>query len=272
MKKSKYAINVMDTAKSKIPQRICAKQEVMPKFPFSMMISGRSGSGKTNCLMNIMTRKDLYGAYFHTILVFSPTAGTTDDTYAALKIPEENFIKEFTGEMLENIIEARKTEIKENGIEKVAKKSRVCLILDDIIAERSFLESPMALKLFALLRHYLCSIIVLVQSYTKLPRALRLNCNAVVIFPCLQSETEVLIKEVTPSGITKRDFERVLEHCTKGRYDFLYINNHAEPGRRIRKNLSEVINLDNFKVSANRYNLIKRDESLDNPATKEHQP
>jgi len=240
-------IQVMDTAKSGIPQRKCAKQGVMPKFPFSMMISGRSGSGKTNLLMNIMTRRELYGQYFHTIIVFSPTAGSYDDTYKALKIPKENFIKDFTPDVFDDIIDARKGEIDKKGIKKVAQSSRVCIILDDVIAERSFLESPLALKMFALLRHYLCSVIVLMQSYTKLPRALRLNCNAVMVFPCMQSEIEALIKEITPNGISKRDFEKVIDYCTAGRYDFLYINNHAEPSERIRKNISEIIDLSKYK-------------------------
>ena len=136
MKQGKFKIDVLDTAKSGIPQRNCAKQEIMPKFPFSMMISGRSGSGKTNAMLNILTRRELYGNYFHTILIFSPTAGSYDDTYKALKIPEENFIREFTGDLLEDIISARKKLIDEIGIEGVARKNRVCLILDDVIAER----------------------------------------------------------------------------------------------------------------------------------------
>ena len=47
------AIEAIDTAKSKIPQRGIAKSGVLPKFPFSLMLSGSSGSGKTNTLLNI---------------------------------------------------------------------------------------------------------------------------------------------------------------------------------------------------------------------------
>ena len=46
------------------------------------------------------------------------------------------------------------------------------MILDDIIADRSFLMSSEALKMFSLLRHYHVSIITLIQSYNKIPRAL----------------------------------------------------------------------------------------------------
>jgi hypothetical protein len=243
----RYKIMEIKTEKSKIPLRNCMKEGILPRFPFSLMLSGRSGSGKTNLMMNLLTRNELYGDYFHTIIVCSPTAAKYDDMYKQLKLPEDNFVGDFNPEFLNDLIESRKAEIDKNGIEKVAKKSRVCIILDDIIANRQFLESPEALKMFALLRHYLVSVIVMIQSYTKLPRALRLNCNGVAIFPCLQSEVEVLIKEVCPNGISKRDFEKVIDYCTRGEFDFMFINNHAKPGSRIRHNLDEIINLDQFK-------------------------
>ena len=246
-KREDLEIKVMETDKSKIPLRKAMKDGVIPKFPFSLMISGRSGSGKTNVLMNLMTNKKLYGGYFHTTIVYSPTAGKYDDTYKVLNLPKENFVEDFGKEQLEELIESRKALIDKKGIEWVSKNSRVLIILDDIIANRAFLESQTALKLFALLRHYLCSICILVQSYTKLPRALRLNCNGVIVFPCLQSEVDIIKDEATPQGITKKDFEKVICHCCSGQYDFLYINNHAKPDERVRKNLTEIINLDQFK-------------------------
>jgi hypothetical protein len=244
-----YGIDVIETDKSKTPQRKAAKDQIMPKFPFSMMITGSSGSGKTNLMINIMTRPNLYGKYFHRIAIFSPTAGSADDMYKKLgNIPKENFIPTMSPSHIENIIAHRKQLIEEKGIEWVAKHDRMVIIMDDVIAERNFLESPEALKMFALLRHYLCSVIVMVQSYNKLPRSLRLNANAIMVFPSLESEIAVLKDEITPPGITKKDFGKVIAYATEGRYDFLYINRHAEPGKRIRKNLDEIINLDDYKT------------------------
>ena len=77
----KYKITAIPTDKSKIPLRACQKDCIIPKAPFSLMISGRSGSGKTNVLINILTNKDLLKDYFHYIVVFSPTAGKYYDSY-----------------------------------------------------------------------------------------------------------------------------------------------------------------------------------------------
>jgi len=244
---SKYDIKVLDTDKSKIPQKACSKDGTLPKFPFSAVISGRSGSGKSQLLLNILSRSEMYGNYFHCILVFSPTANDLDDTYKSLDLPKENFIKEFDSTMLQNILDNRKKLIKDKGIEYVSKYSRVLLIFDDMIAEKKFLESPENLKLFTLLRHYLCSVIILSQSFKKIPRSIRINANYLAIFPSLESEIMVLLEEITPSGITKKDFRNILDYCTKDKYSFLSINNHADQDKRIRKNLNEIININDFK-------------------------
>jgi len=244
-----YKIEKIETEKSKIPQRKATESGVLPRFPFSWMLSGSSGSGKTNLAMNILTNKDLYGKFFHCILVFSPTAGAFDDSYKVLNLPEENFIKEFDGSMLDKIIEARKAKIEDKGIEFISKNERMLIILDDVIADRQFLESPDALRLFSLLRHYLVSVMVMIQSYNKLPRALRNNCNAICVFPALRSEIEVIKDEVAPAEYTKKEFEKLLKYCMSEQHSFFYINRHAKPNQRIRRNLDEILELEQFSIA-----------------------
>lgn len=243
---NKYDIQPLQTDKENIPQKASSKDKIMPKYPFSMIISGRSGSGKTQLLLNILSRKELFGSYFHKIIIFSPTAGNLDDTYKSLKLPKENFIKKFDTQILETILNNRKMQIEKQGIEKVAKNDRVLLIFDDMISEKKFLQSKENLMMFTLLRHYLISVCILSQSFKAIPRPIRLNANYLAIFPSLESEINIMLEEITPSGLTKKDFRQIIDYCTKGRYDFMAINNHADPDKRIRKNLAEIIDLKNL--------------------------
>jgi coproporphyrinogen III oxidase-like Fe-S oxidoreductase len=76
---------------------------------------------------------------------------------------------------------------------------------------------------------------------------LRLNCNATYIFPSSQSEVEILKDEVCPAGLTKKQFEKVIEYATSEPYSFLSINNHTKPKERFRRNLDEIIDLEKYK-------------------------
>ena len=243
-----YSIKPLDTDKNKIPQRAISKVGVLAKYPFSWIISGKSGSGKTQLLLNSLSRENMLKDYYHIIVIFSPTANDLDDTYDVLgDIPKENFIKTFDKNTLDSILENRKKMIKSKGIEWVAKYNRVCLLFDDCISEKSFLNSPECLKMFTLLRHYLCSCIILSQSFKQIPRSIRINASMLSIFPSLSSEVDIMIEEICPSGIIKKNFRSIIDYCTEGRFDFMHINNHAEPEKRIRKNLTEIIDLSKYK-------------------------
>jgi len=234
-----YDIQPLETEKKHVPLRASMKSGVIEKYPCSTIISGRSGSGKTCLVTNLLSRKEFYGGYYHQIVLISPTAGTLDDAYQGLKIPKENIFNEFSPETLEQILAGRKMEIEQHGIKYVCQNSRVLIILDDIIASQEFLRSKVSLVLFAMLRHYLCSVMVLTQSYNKIPRPLRLQANGVYVFPASRSEINVVLDEITPADKTKKEFEQILIKATSEPHSFLHINNTAEKGKKVRKNMCQ---------------------------------
>ena len=134
-----YDIKLIKSAKQKIEQPKCSDDQILPRYPFSFILSGRSGSGKTMVLINMLTNKNMYGGYFHGIIVFSPTAGSFDDTYRSLKIPKENYIHEITSEKLNQIIEARKAKIAQLH----------CNTLRQQILIKNNIETPRSLSSFS---------------------------------------------------------------------------------------------------------------------------
>jgi len=261
-------IEKIETGKHYIPLKKNMKNGVIPPHPFSLLISGSSGSGKTTLLLNLVLKPIFYGGYFHYILVFSPTA-SIDDLWKKLNIPKENIRTKFTAGDIEKIIESRKKQIEEKGIEWVAKHSRLLVILDDVIADRAFISSPEALKMFIMLRHYLTSVCVLSQTYNKIPKPIRNNCRAMMIFLSNRSEKEVLIDELTPPAMTHKEFEKVIDYCTDSPHDFIYINAKANKNEMIRKNLDEQIDLTKFKIDDTKANArIPRSSWHDKPQIK----
>ena len=58
----------------------------------------------------------------------------------------------------------------------------------------------------------------------------------------------ILVYIADLSTLNKKQFERVISDATTEKYNFLYINNHADPSKKLRKNLDEIINLDEYKI------------------------
>lgn len=237
-------IEPIQTNKNKIKQRKLMQQGTIPKFASSIIINGKSGSGKSTLLARLMTEGHFYKGYFDYVLVFSPT-GSQDDIIQYLELPEENIFTEFDESILENILESQKELIEENGVDQAPK---ICIIFDDIISDQKFLRTKIILKLFSMCRHYNIQVIINSQSWTKVPRALRLNCNGVFMFPASMSELDLICEEYCPPNLHKKDFLKVVQYATKERYNFLFINNHEHYETRYRKNLDEIINLDQFKT------------------------
>lgn len=239
-------IDKIETAKNNIPQRAHMKDNTILAFPFSLLFSGRSGSGKTNLLINMLTKDSFYGNYFHYILVFSPNA-KIDDLYKSLKIPDENLRTRFSPEDLEHILKVRKTQIEKEGIDAVAKGSRLLIIIDDGIADQQFFKSKESIEIFIMLRHYLCSIMILTQKYNKIPPVQRDNANGIIIFPSNRHEVELIKDELCPTFLDKKQFAKIVDYATDEKYSFLFINNKADNKNRYRKNFDEIIDLDKYK-------------------------
>ena len=105
-------VSVFSTNKSKVATRPLHEEHVVPKHPFRMILSGASGSGKTNLLLHLLTTKDIYKDYFDVIIICSPTAGKLDDSYNALATANTKtvirIVNDLNPEIIEKIMEINK--------------------------------------------------------------------------------------------------------------------------------------------------------------------
>ena len=91
-------------------------------------------------------------------------------------------------------------------------------------------------------RHFLISSIINTQSYTKIPRVIRLQANGIILFPSNNNEIKLLAENATPPGCKKRDFLKLVDYATEGAHDFLFINNFEPVETRFRKGFSQYLN------------------------------
>lgn len=236
-----YKITPIKTEKSNVPLKKCQKLGLVSKFPSSTLISSRSGAGKTTLLTNLLTKKQFLGNYYHTIIIYSPTLhAQIDDSLEVLNVPRDNIIAHVTDESIELFLQKRAEEIKKHGIKWVCENNRVLLLMDDVVGDQKFIQSNLCSTLFSTLRHYLCSITVVIQSLMLASRSVRIQASQIFLFQCTNSERQRIIDELSQRA-TKKQFGKMLDYATNAPYDFLNINNHAPPSDRLRRNFDEVL-------------------------------
>ena len=239
---SELTVKPFKTTKSKVERRECMTNHTIPCHPFRAILSGSSGSGKTNLLLHLLTSKTLYKDYFDLIFVISPTAGRLDDSYQVL---EENnpktkikIINDLDPDKIEQIMETNKKLILEHEVHKAP---RILIIYDDVISHKRFMNSKSFLHSFIASRHYNASVFICTQKFTAVPRTARIQANAVFFFKGTNGERLVLAEEFSPAGYHKREMETIIDFATSEPYSFLFINLQAPHGKRIRKNLDQIL-------------------------------
>jgi len=212
------------------------ERNIIPVHPCSVLFNGKSGSGKTVLLSNLLSR--FYRGYFTKIYLFS---GSPDDIFDTLKITKKfTDVKEWDSE-LGKILKKQESEAEKKGIQNT---NRTLIIMEDIINHASWMrKSPYFTKLFVANRHYGVSTFITTQSWTRVPRACRLNCSAIYFFEGSDSELKLLTDEYCPSKLSKADFRQLVGYCWANRYSFLSIYTRLPVKTRFRCNLDIMLEI-----------------------------
>jgi hypothetical protein len=241
--KDEWGIKVYDTAKNQLPQTKGMKLGIIPKFPSMMLLVGKSGSGKSNLLVNMVKDPDLLGQdFFSEIYFISPTA-EMDDLTQVLSLKPENLWSDLEKAItnLEILLDNQAHDIERYGI---LGASKILVLIDDCVGNKLFIKSDILTKMSIHGRHNLISTVICTQSYTKVPRVIRLQAAGLAIFPSSQSEIKLLIEDYCPANYTKKAFEKVVRFATDEPFQFLFIQNHCKKmSERYRKNLGLIIDL-----------------------------
>lgn len=257
--RSGIKICALKTTKAKIAQRPNMDIGLIPKHPASVLFNGRSGSGKTTLCINLLVNPEFYGAnpksrdrsrrkhYFDEIYLFSPTAGSRDDLVvhllAATPLTKDRIHNEFDSDLMEEIIDKQNRSIDE--FNDISKSKKVLILLDDIQADRKFLNSKIIKKIFLMNRHSNISTWLMGQSFTLTPRACRLQANNLFIYRPSGSEEEILCREFRPRGGKegKELFIKMLRAATKKPYGFLHINMSRPCNKIFSSGLEDIMRL-----------------------------
>jgi hypothetical protein len=229
-----YEIKIKKTNKDGLEQPESVELDIFPKLPMGCLIIGRSGSGKTQAMINMLTNDNLLADYFDIVYLFTD-AKPDKELIKDLKLEKQNIITDFDEEKVKTIMDRAENTIQKNGFKNSPK---IMMLFDDILSNQKFLKSKTLTRLATANRHFNISYIFCSQYYKKLPPVVRTNARYYMIFPSSMSEVEKIADELCPPRISKKQFIQYLQYATDKQYSFLSINaDSQEPLRRMFENI-----------------------------------
>ena len=211
-------------------------------WPYRVLITAPSQSGKTNTLLNLIEKQD-NGNLIDKIYLYAKD----------LSEPKYQFlIKKREDAAIKNIDDPSAFIEYSNTMNAVYKnindynprrKGKVLIVFDDIISDIMTNKKFQAIikGLFIRCRKLNISLVFITQSYFKTPKDARLNRTLYLIMK-IHNRRELQNIVIDPSADCHyEDFLKIYRNCTKEAYSFLTIDTTllADNPMRFRKNFSD---------------------------------
>lgn len=197
------------------------------KLPMRMCVVAPSGSGKTNFVVNL-------------IALFSQGKGTFADITIITRNKDEPLYK-----WLE--LKCDQIQVKEGlenipQLDKMDKEVNHLVIFDDLVLakDQSRIETY-----YIRARKLNCSVIYLSQSYYRIPKIIRNNCNYMVILKLSGNREVNMILSEFGLGVTKEKLLSIYKLATSEKFQPLVIDMDEDPDKRFRKGLIEIMDVSN---------------------------
>ena len=200
--------------------------------PFLMLISAKTGSGKSVLISNLL--RNIYFRYFDRVYFCSSNINGTDIydiAYKSIHIPEDRLFDDFN----ENVM----THIKEDiQSDEDFKDSQYLLVIDDLPTELNKRTSKIV-KQFLKHRHLHLSIIITTQKLNLLNLSIRNNATHLISYKTNNKDERKSMSTMTELHEDK--FYEYLDYATNDKYCFLYVDLNDNP-TKFYKNFNYILN------------------------------
>lgn len=177
------------------------------KHPFRAILIGASGSGKTQTLMNII----------------KAMSGTWDFIILCVKTAQEPLYEYLLNKCRGSIAlyEEGKLPTMED-IDKITDKGKdqVLVIYDDLCLMKD--QKPIE-EMYIRGRKKNCSMIYLSQSFYKIPKTIRVNCNLIFLKKLSTNRDLKMILREYDCGVSEKQLMEMYKKATDNQLDFLTI-------------------------------------------------
>lgn len=193
------------------------------KLPFRMLCVAPSNSGKTTWIANLLILFCARKGTFSSIHIV--TANSDEPIYQWLASLSHQI----------RVVEGLKNLPKLDDFDK---RENHLVILDDLVLEKN----QERVEQYAIrCRKLSVSLIYISQSYFRIPKMIRLNCNYLAILKVNGQRDLGLILNEGGLGVSKEELLRLYETATSEKFNCLLIDYEAPPESRYRKNWNEIL-------------------------------
>lgn len=225
------------------------KIPVLFDLAFRLLLIGKSGSGKSNLLINLLANENYpYSKLFDgdRIFIFSPSLKGDQKLLKLIQfkdIPDSNLFEEYSDEILMDLYD----ELVDDVAERYQQKEPIehsLIILDDLSFSGKLANRFNALsKLYCNARKFQISLITLSQAYTQIAKNIRLQATGMIIFNTNNKELDTIESENNFLK-SKKQFYDMFRSNVVERTDFLVIN-YSNDFKQLYMNKNfNVINID----------------------------
>tara|TARA_R110000868_G_C10949856_1_gene767729 strand:+ start:2676 stop:3440 length:765 start_codon:yes stop_codon:yes gene_type:complete len=235
-----FEIKGLKSKRDSVYKTPAQKAYAMPP-PGNTIFVGMTGSGKTNCAASLLKEPEMLKDYFDKIHVICMSPCTTLSDHVD-EIEEEDFLTEDDPEDLVEIYNTQKAAIKKLGFKRAP---HILIVLDDIVQSKNYMNSKVLKEIFFGGTHNKVSTWLLSQNYVSVPRRLRVNCHALLLFHGSNAtELDRFQEEFQTQHMDKKAFRAKVEHTISEPYSFIFCN-RTNPNKKkmFLRNFTYQINL-----------------------------
>jgi hypothetical protein len=128
-------------------------------------------------------------------------------------------------------------------LDKMDKNVNHLLVFDDLVLQK---DQSAIENYYIRARKLNCSVIYLSQSYFRIPKIIRNNCNYMIILKLSGNrEVNVILSEFG-LGVTKEQLLGMYHYATREKFSPLLIDMEEDPAKRFRKGFKEILDPDQF--------------------------
>lgn len=193
------------------------------KLPFRMCVVAPSGSGKTNFVLNLISIFSRGRGSFASVDIITRNKDEPLYRWLVMKCEQIN-IKEG----MENI----------PPLDKMDKEINHLVIFDDLVLAK---DQSRIENYYIRARKLNCSVIYLSQSYYRIPKIIRSNCNYMCILKLSGNREVKMILSEFGLGVSKEELLRLYTEATAEKFQPLIIDMDEEAPKRFRKGLTEIM-------------------------------